>query len=132
MKNRVLFSAIGILVLVGGLIALGFYVYHLGAASVADETVELPLRAHHYGPFPSVVGFVFAIIGLMILLKITVPLILFPIFGIGFMGAKRRWHRGGPWHWHHKNWEDGVPPVVRSWHDCMHGVEDSDESPAEE
>ncbi len=132
MKNRVLLTVVGILVLVAGLIALGVYVYNLGAASAADESAELPLRLRDYGPFPSVLGIVFAVIGLMILLKIAVPMILFPLFGIGFWGARRRWRRSGPWHWHPMDWEDGIPPMVRSWHRWMHEMDDGDESPAEE
>jgi len=132
MKYRVFFSVVGTLVLVCGLIALGVYVYNLGAASAVDETAELPLRVHHYGPHTSVFGFVFAVIGIMILLKIAIPMIVFPLFGAGFWGARKRWRRHGPWHWHPMDWEDDVPPIVRSWHRNMHGMDDSDESPAEE
>jgi hypothetical protein len=132
MKNRVLITVVGILVLVVGLIALGVYVYNLGAASAADESAELPLRLREYGPFPSVLGIILAAIGFMILLKIAVPMILFPLFGIGFWGARRRWRRYGPWHWHSMDWEDGVPPMVRSWHRRMHGMDADGESPAEE
>lgn len=132
MKYRVLFSIVGTLVLVCGLIALGFYVYNLGVISAADESVELPLRVHHYGHFPSIFGVIFTVIGFLILLKIAVPMILFPLFGIGFMGAKRHWRRGGPWHWRHMDWEDGVPPMVRSWHRHMHEMDESEESPSEE
>jgi hypothetical protein len=132
MKNRVLFTVVGILVLVVGLIALGVYVYNLGAASAADDSAELPLRLREYVPFPSVVGIIFAAIGFMILLKIAVPMILFPIFGIGFWGARRHWRRYGPWHGHPMEWEDGIPPMVRSWHRRMHEMGEGDESPAEE
>jgi hypothetical protein len=132
MKNRVLFTFVGILVLVVGLIALGVCVYNLGAASVADESAELPLRLREFGPFPSVLGIVFVAIGFMILLKIAVPMILFPLFGIGFWGARRRWRRCGPWPVHPMDWEDGVPPMVRSWHRRMHEMDEGDESPVEE
>ncbi len=132
MKNRVLFIVVGILVLVVGLIALGVYVYNLGAASAADESAELPLRLREFGPFPSALGIVFAVIGFMILLKFAVPMILFPLFGIGFWGVRRHWRRYGPWHCHPMDWEDCVPPMVRSWHRRMHDMDESDESPAEE
>ncbi len=136
MKNQVLLTVVGILVLVVGLIALGVYVYNLGAAAAADESVELPLRLREFGPFPSVLGIFFAVIGLMFLLRFAVPMILFPLFGIGFWGARRRWRRYGPWHWHHMDhptdWEDCVPPMVRSWHRWMREMDEDDESPAEE
>lgn len=132
MKDRVLYSVVGILVLIAGLIALGFYIYNLGAASAVDESVETPLRFWQYAPFHPVLGIVFAVVGFMILLRIIVPMILFPLIGIGFMSAKRRWHRGGPWHWHHMDWEDDVPPMVRSWHRHMHEMEEGEESASEE
>ena len=132
MKARIVFSIVGTLVLVVGLIALGTYVYNLGVTSGLEETGEVPIGHHHFWPFSSVLGPIFAVIGLMILLKFALPLIFFPLFGIGFMGARWRRYRCGPRHWKHMDWEDGVPPVVRSWHEHMHDVDESDESPAVE
>lgn len=132
MKNRIFFSVVGILVLVCGLIALGFYVYNLGAASAVDENVELPTYTWHFGRFPSVFGVVLAFIGFMILLRIAVPFILFPLFGIGFWGARRHWRTYGPRHWRRMDWEEGVPPMVRSWHRHLHEMDEDEETPAED
>ncbi len=132
MKNRIFFSVVGILVLVCGLIALGFYVYNLGVSSAADQSVELPAHPWHFGYFPSVFGVALAFIGFMILLRIAVPLILFPLFGIGFWGARRHWHGHGPWHWRRMDWENCAPPMVRSWHRHLHEMDEGDETPAEE
>jgi hypothetical protein len=132
MKNRIFFSVVGILVLVCGLIALGFYVYNLGAASAADQSVELPAHPWHFGYFPPLLGVAIAVIGFMFLLKIAIPLILFPIFGIGFWGARRHWRGYGPRHWRRMDWEEGVPPMVRSWHRHLHEMAADDEAPAEE
>ena len=78
MKGRIVLSIVGTLVLVVGLIALGTYVYNLGVTSGLEESGEAPLGYHYFRPFPSVFGAIFAVIGLMILLKFALPLIFFP------------------------------------------------------
>jgi hypothetical protein len=132
MKNRVLFSVMGTLVLVCGLVALGVYVYNLGAVSAMEEGVDLPMFVHYKGHFPSIFGVIFGFIGLMILIKITFRMIMFPLLGAGPMGARKRWRGYGPWHWHPMNWEDDVPAPVRSWHRRMHEMDEDEESPVEE
>lgn len=141
-RNGFVFRLIGVLLLIGLMVAGGLITYKAGAAqgviqapavataiSQAAENGQsapvppmygygYPYRSygypHHLGFFP-IGGICFSIF------------FLFLFFGLLRFIFFRPWHHG---HWHGpwgRKWEGGVPPMFDEWHKRAHGEKPEDE-----
>jgi hypothetical protein len=145
-RNGLVFRVIGVLLLVGLMVAGGFMAYQAGIArgvtqapvvaaameQAAESGQAAPLPpmyayGHGYGPgfysYHHPGFFPFSICGSI--------LFVFFFFGLLRMLFFRPWHAGwgghkhGPWGRH---WENGVPPMFEEWHKRAHGEAASSES----
>jgi hypothetical protein len=130
-RNGTIFRVIGVLVLVGLILAGGFAAYRFGVAQGIAQAPEVataisqaaesgqpipPMYSRGYGfrhPFgyPHHFGF-FPFGGICLSI-----LFVFLFLGLLRFAFFRPWHHGG---WGRK-WEGGIPPMFDEWHKRAHG-----------
>jgi hypothetical protein len=115
-RRRTILGVLLALVLIIGAVSLGSYVYNLGVAQGAAQSVRLSdlppgaavaPYAYYGGPFYRPFGF-------------FGPLLFFFLIFLLFRGLwwGGRWGRGPGWRPNH--WEGGVPPAFEEWHRRAH------------
>ena len=123
MSGRFVPRLLAALLILAGIIGLGFYAYQLGVAQGAAQVAPAGAAAvpgpyygypHHFFPFWG-----FGCFGLLI------PLFLLMLI----FGGMRRMFWGGGWG-HHGGWrgkwsEGGVPPMFEEWHKRAHEPKDA-------
>jgi hypothetical protein len=123
MRGRPIIPFLGSLFLIALVIGAGVLAYNAGAASGSFFGLAVT---------PVVAGLL-SVLLLLFVLRLAAPLLLMPLFGLGFISMRRHrlgrgwgrhgWKRGwggmhGGW-----DWENGVPPKVAEWHRRLHEMD---------
>ncbi|HEX9795563.1 MAG TPA: hypothetical protein VGA52_01105 [Anaerolineales bacterium] len=123
------------LFLISLVIGAGVWAYNAGASQGSFLGLETS---------PVVAGLL-AVLLLLFVVRLAAQLVLMPLFGLGFMGWRRRFGHGWGHHgrkhgwkrgwddkqgkWSKEDWEEGVPPMVAEWHRRLHAMPAEGEGP---
>jgi hypothetical protein len=120
MRNRSWMVILGSLVLIAGLVGIGYLIYQAGVAQGAAIGVE----AFAFGqPMVGLRPFFLGLLGFLLLLlflKFVLRLIFFPFFAFGM--GHRAWRYGHPAM--RGKWleDEDIPPFFKAWHERAHGL----------
>jgi hypothetical protein len=130
MRNRSWMVAIGSLILIAGLAAIGYLIFQAGVAQGAEVGVEAFEFAHPmYGPRPFLMGLLGFIL-VIFLVKFVMRMFFFPFFAFGM--GRRHWrhrHPGMYGKWHE---DKDLPPFFKDWHDRAHDPKAEEATESEE